>query len=42
VTIIGRKNLLLPLPLLSKEEVAEKVLDQVAALLPPPRGAKRA
>jgi phosphopantothenoylcysteine decarboxylase/phosphopantothenate--cysteine ligase len=41
VTIIGRKNLLLPLPLLSKEEVAEKVLDQVAALLPP-RGAKGA
>jgi phosphopantothenoylcysteine decarboxylase/phosphopantothenate--cysteine ligase len=42
VTIIGRKNLLLPLPLLSKEEVAEKVLDQAAALLPPPRGAKGA
>jgi len=37
VTIIGSKNFLKPLPLLSKEEVAEKVLDQVAALLPPQR-----
>ena len=34
VTIIGRKKLLVRLPLLSKEEVAAKVLDQVAALLP--------
>jgi len=40
VTIIGRKKLLVRLPLLSKEEVAEKVLDQVAALLPARRGAK--
>lgn len=37
VTIIGRGKLLVRLPLLSKEEVAEKVLDQVAALLPPRR-----
>ncbi len=35
VTIIGRSQLPTRLPLLSKEEVAEKVLDQVAALLPP-------
>jgi phosphopantothenoylcysteine decarboxylase/phosphopantothenate--cysteine ligase len=35
VVIIGRKNLLVRLPLLSKEEVAARVLDQVAALLPP-------
>jgi phosphopantothenoylcysteine decarboxylase/phosphopantothenate--cysteine ligase len=34
VTIIGRQKLVVRLPLLSKEEVAEKVLDQVAALLP--------
>ncbi len=34
VTIIGRGQLPTRLPLLSKEEVAEKVLDQVAALLP--------
>jgi len=39
VTIIGQKKLLVRLPLLSKEEVAEKVLDQVAALLPRPLGA---
>ncbi|MEW6659046.1 MAG: bifunctional phosphopantothenoylcysteine decarboxylase/phosphopantothenate--cysteine ligase CoaBC [Thermodesulfobacteriota bacterium] len=38
VTIIGRQKLVVRLPLLSKEEVAEKVLDQVAALLPRPRG----
>jgi len=42
VTIIGGKKLLARLPLLSKEEVAEKVLDQVAALLPARRGAKGA
>jgi phosphopantothenoylcysteine decarboxylase/phosphopantothenate--cysteine ligase len=42
VTIIGKKKLLVRLPLLSKEEVAEKVLDQVAALLPPGRGDKGA
>jgi len=35
VTIIGKKKLLVHLPLLSKEEVADKVLDQVSALLPP-------
>lgn len=35
VTIIGKKKLLVHLPLISKEEVADKVLDQVAALLPP-------
>jgi phosphopantothenoylcysteine decarboxylase/phosphopantothenate--cysteine ligase len=35
VTIIGRNKLLVCLPLLSKEEVAAKVLDQVAALLSP-------
>jgi phosphopantothenoylcysteine decarboxylase/phosphopantothenate--cysteine ligase len=38
VTIIGRQKLVVRLPLLSKEEVAEKVLDQVAALLPRRRG----
>jgi phosphopantothenoylcysteine decarboxylase/phosphopantothenate--cysteine ligase len=42
VTIIGKGKLLVRLPLLSKEEVAEKVLDQVAALLPGGRGAKGA
>jgi phosphopantothenoylcysteine decarboxylase/phosphopantothenate--cysteine ligase len=35
VTIIGHQKLVVRLPLLSKEEVAAKVLDQVAALLPP-------
>jgi phosphopantothenoylcysteine decarboxylase/phosphopantothenate--cysteine ligase len=34
VTIIGRKILPVRLPLLSKEEVADRVLDEVAALLP--------
>ena len=42
VAIIGKKKLLVRLPLLSKEEVAEKVLDQVAALLPRPRESKDA
>jgi phosphopantothenoylcysteine decarboxylase/phosphopantothenate--cysteine ligase len=42
VTIIGRNKLLVRLPLLSKEEVAAKVLDQVAALLPRRRGGKGA
>ena len=42
VTIIGQKKLLVQLPLLSKEEVASKVLDQVAALLPPRRGSSGA
>lgn len=42
VTIIGKGNILERLPLLSKEEVAEKVLDQVAALLPTRRRAKGA
>jgi phosphopantothenoylcysteine decarboxylase / phosphopantothenate---cysteine ligase len=38
VTIIGRKILPVRLPLLSKEEVAARVLDEVAALLPPRPG----
>ncbi|MBI4643003.1 MAG: bifunctional phosphopantothenoylcysteine decarboxylase/phosphopantothenate--cysteine ligase CoaBC [Deltaproteobacteria bacterium] len=42
VAIIGRKNLLVRLPLLSKEEVAAKVLDQVVALLPTRQGGKSA
>ena len=42
VAIIGKKKLLVRLPLLRKEEVAEKVLDQVAALLPRPRESKDA
>jgi phosphopantothenoylcysteine decarboxylase/phosphopantothenate--cysteine ligase len=38
VTIIGRQKLVMRLPLLSKEEVAEKLLDLVVALLPPWEG----
>ncbi|MHB8068019.1 MAG: bifunctional phosphopantothenoylcysteine decarboxylase/phosphopantothenate--cysteine ligase CoaBC [Desulfobaccales bacterium] len=42
VTIIGRGQLPARLPLLSKEEVAEKVLDEVAALLPVQQGKRSA
>ncbi|MCJ7575620.1 MAG: bifunctional phosphopantothenoylcysteine decarboxylase/phosphopantothenate--cysteine ligase CoaBC [Dehalococcoidia bacterium] len=37
VTIIDRKGKIDSLPLLSKREVADRVLDQVAALLPKPK-----